>query len=132
MRVAMQPVLKILVPIGIAISLISPGLAHSEGKDDGFMPTWKLFKSEEKRQFIAGYLYGWSDASRMTDVAIEYVRDNPTKALDGLERIKSVYDMSGMQADTIVSQLNGFFADPTNKDATLSQAITAVRQSMGR
>ena len=97
-----------------------------------FQPTWKLLRNEGKQQFIAGYLFAWRDAKRVTDVAIEYVQTNPSNAVSGLERIRGLYDMEGLTAESVVRELDTFFATSDGKDATLSQAIVAVRGRLGR
>jgi hypothetical protein len=98
----------------------------------GFGPTWKLLDPEAKRQFIAGYLFAFSDAARITDIALEYIKDNPQAAVSGLERIRSVYDMHGLTADMVVHELDVYFKESGGKEATLSQAVTAVRSQLGR
>lgn len=100
--------------------------------EDSFLPTWKLLKEQERQQFIAGYMFGWSDAAKVTDVAIQFVRENPTNAVEGLTKIRSLYDFKGLKADSVARQLDSFFSQPENRDATLSQAITAVRSELGR
>jgi hypothetical protein len=97
-----------------------------------FSPTWKLLKSDAKHQFVAGYLFGWRDAEKVTDIAIEYVKENPQGALEGLERLRGLYDMQGLSADSMVRELDAYFSEADSKDATLSQAITAVRGRLGR
>jgi hypothetical protein len=98
--------------------------------DEAFLPTWKLLKSAEKSQFIAGYLYGWRDAAKVTGVAIEFVKENPKDAVDGLTKLQSLYNMEGLKADIVSKELDSFFSKSENKDATLSQAVTAVRAQL--
>jgi hypothetical protein len=95
-----------------------------------FLPTWKLMNNEAKQQFIAGYLFGWRDAGRVTDAAIEYAREHPSDAVNGLEKIRSMYDTAGLSSERVVGELDSFFASD-GKDATLSQAITVVRRRLG-
>jgi hypothetical protein len=96
-----------------------------------FLPTWKLLNNEAKQQFVSGYLFGWRDAGRVTDAAIEYARQHPNDAVNGLEKIRTLYDTSGLSAERVVGELDSFFASD-GKDATLSQAITAVRRRIGQ
>ncbi len=100
--------------------------------EPSFSPTWKLLRNDAKQQFIAGYLFGWRDAKRVTEVAIEYVRENPSEAVSGLERIRGLYNMEGITAESMVRELDTFFSESEGKDATLSQAITAARMRLGR
>ncbi len=97
-----------------------------------FLPTWKLLRSDAKNQFIAGYLFGWRDAANVTDVAIDYVKQNPQNAVDGLERIRGIYDMNGVTSESIVRELDLYFSEADGREATLSQAITTVRMRLGR
>lgn len=114
-------------------AMIPVALAESTGvPEPSFSPTWKLLRNEAKQQFIAGYLFGWRDAKRVTEVAIEFVKENPTDAVSGLERVRELYDMKGLTAESMVRELDTFFAESEGKDATLSQAITAVRMRLGR
>jgi hypothetical protein len=101
--------------------------------ESSFLPTWKLFRTNEsKQQFVAGYLSGFRDAARVTDVAIAYAKEHPNDTVSGLERIKGIYAMEGLTAETMVRELDAFFAEPEGKEATLSQAIVAARRRLGR
>lgn len=94
---------------------------------ESFVPTWKLLKSDEKRQFVAGYMYGWKDAAKVIDIAKDFVQQNPRDAISGLEKIKGVYDLTGLKVDTVVRDLDNYFGDPDHRDSTFSQAITTIR-----
>jgi len=122
-----------MIALTIGVGLSSLGLAESSNAPEAsFLPTWKLLRAEAKQQFISGYLFGWRDAKKVTDVAIDYVRENPANAVSGLERIRGIYDMEGLTAESVVRELDRYFSDSEGKDATLSQAVTAVRMRMGR
>jgi hypothetical protein len=124
-----------LVASCLAISASSLSV-HAESKvvnESSFLPMWKLFRTNEsKQQFVAGYLSGFRDAGRVTDVAIAYGKDNPANVISGLERIKGIYAMEGLTAESMVRALDEYFAEPEGKDATLSQAIIAARSRLGR
>jgi hypothetical protein len=124
-----------LVACCFAINASSPS-AHAESKvvnESSFLPMWKLFRTNEsKQQFVAGYLSGFRDAGRVTDVAIAYGKDNPANVISGLERVKEIYAMEGLTAESMVRALDEYFAEPEGKDATLSQAIIAARSRLGR
>lgn len=109
--------------------LVSIAEAESDEGSDAFLPTWKLLTNEQKQQFIAGYLYAWKDAARVTDVAIGFVKENPKEAVNGLEKIKSLYDLSILSPAGAVQQLDTFFSEPSHSKASLSVAITAVKNS---
>lgn len=134
--VASRVQLALIFVLVISTSTMYPSttlLAESKlGTEASFLPTWKLLRNEGKQQFIAGYLFGWRDAKKVTDIAIEYVKDNPSDALNGLERIRGLYDMEGLTSESVVRELDDYFSKSEGKDATLSQAITAVRTRLGR
>jgi hypothetical protein len=125
--------LAVSVVISCEIAAIGPAVAESKvASEASFLPTWKLLTNQGKQQFVAGYLFGWRDAGRVTDAAIEYAREHPSQAVGGLEKIRDIYDMEGLTAEGMVRELDVFFAESSGKDATLSQAITAARRRLGR
>ena len=95
-----------------------------------FSPTWKLLSQSEKQQFLAGYIYGWKDAERVTDIAISYVKENPGKAVEGLEEIKGLYEFGDIKPALLASAVDAYFSDPSNSDAGLSQAVSAAKQAL--
>jgi hypothetical protein len=110
-------------------------VAWGESKTEteaSFAPTWRLLKGDSKQQFVAGYLFAWRDAARVTDAAIEYAREHPQNAVTGLERIRGIYDMEGLTAESMARELDKFFTESDGREATLSQAMTAVRSRLGR
>ncbi len=94
---------------------------------DNFSVTWKHLSDEQRNQIITGYLFGWRDAAKITDIAIDYVKQNPAKAVEGLEKLKSLYDFSGLQPDLIVSRINKFYDLPDNQGRPLSLALSSVK-----
>lgn len=115
------------------VGLPTLGVAESSNAPEAsFLPTWKLLRADAKQQFISGYLFGWRDAKKVTDVAIDYVKENPANAVSGLERVRGIYDMEGLTPESVVRELDNYFSGSEGKDATLSQAVTAVRMRMGR
>ena len=123
----LTPIITLLV-----VSYPLKGVCESKlAPEASFLPTWKLLNNEAKQQFVAGYLFGWRDAGRVTDAAIEYARQHPSDAVNGLEKIRAMYDTAGLSSERVVSELDAFFASE-GKNATLSQAITAVRRRLGQ
>lgn len=121
---------KYLVHLVIS-SLLIVGASSAQNREQlPFLPTWKLLSRDQKRDFVAGYIQGWRDAAQVTDIAIGYVRDNPKQAVEGLEKIRRLYDLSSVRADGLVEGVDGFYSDPKNAAATLSAAVTAVRAAM--
>ena len=94
---------------------------------NSFSPTWRLMQNQEKQQFIAGYIQGWRDAAKMTDIAISYVRSNPERAVEGLEGIRSLYNLGSVKPSQLVQEIDAFYADPENNTSPLSAAITSAK-----
>ena len=127
--------LILVTTLSLAAALLLCQSSPAESKlapEASFLPTWKLLRNEGKQQFVAGYLFGWRDAGRVTDAVIEYAREHPNNAVSGLEKIRGLYDMDGLTAESMVRELDAYFASSEGKDATISQAITAARRRLGR
>lgn len=92
-----------------------------------FGSTWRLLTSDQKQQFVAGYLYGWRDSLKVSEVVLQFIRDNPTQAEKGMEKILSLYNVRNAGPELIVQELNSFFADPDNLNAPLSDALSVAR-----
>lgn len=132
-RALREGAIAVAVIGGLFLSSASVAKAESKiASEASFLPTWKLLSNSAKQQFIAGYLFGWRDAKKVTDIALDFVKENPGSAVNGLEKIRDVYDMEGLTAESVVRELDRFFSDSEGKEATLSQAMTAARQQMGR
>ena len=99
-----------------------------DGESSSFSPTWRLLQGQEKQQFVAGYIQGWRDAAKVTDIAISYVRSNPDRAIEGLEGVRALYNLSGMKPAQLVQEIDAFYSDPENGASPLSAAITAARR----
>jgi hypothetical protein len=122
------PLLGALLLVGL---MAIPVLAE-EKKEPSFLPTWKLLNKEGKQQFMAGYLQGWRAASRVTELATDYIRENPDNAVSSLESLSSVYEASSLPPDTLVMLIDQYYSDPANQSASLSMAVTAARGAFGR
>lgn len=107
---------------GIFLSLAA---AAPQGPES-FLPTWQLLNSQEKQLFISGYLQGWHDAARVTRVAEEHVSQNPEQALSSLKTIRSLYELDGKNANSLVKGIDEFYSEPDNASAALSMAVTAA------
>lgn len=110
----------------IFVGISQSDLAHANDDSTPFAPTWKLLNSEQKQQFMAGYLKGWRDSAQITDIAIEYVEKNPAEAVSGLRRLKGIYDLSGVTPEVLSQGVDRYFADPENQSSGLSKAVSAV------
>jgi hypothetical protein len=120
--------------LGISSTDLGPSrlYAQEDGANDqtpgkAIYPVWRLLTRDQKMQFVAGYVQGWKDASKVTDIAIGFVRENPTEAVSGLERLKSLYDLSDVSPSLITTRLDTFFAKTENQSASLSYAISAAK-----
>ncbi|MBX7145621.1 MAG: hypothetical protein K1X79_14310 [Oligoflexia bacterium] len=120
---------RYLIAIAIFLSALAQP-AWCDSAQESFLPIWKLLNNQEKQQFISGYLHGWQDAAKVTDIAIGYVRENPQKAVEGLQSIRSVYEVGDLRPADIAQQIERFFADSSNKDASLSKAISFARAQL--
>ncbi len=92
-----------------------------------FLPTWRLLTKEQKQQFISGYLQGWKDAGKITDVALEHIRKNPEQAVKALESIQGIYELSHHGPDILAREVDNFYSEPENSQASLSVAISSSR-----
>ncbi len=112
------------------IIIISVPVAQSAAEDGPapFLPSWKLMSEAQRSQFIAGYLQGRRDASQVTDIAIEYIRERPAEAVSGLQKLKGLYDVSNLDPLAVSREVDLFYRDPTNSGAGLSLALSFAKQ----
>jgi ABC-type cobalamin transport system ATPase subunit len=114
-----------------ALLAVSIGAKAQGIEDSSFLPVWQLLNREQKQQFLAGYLQAMKDASKMTDVLGTFVKDNPSSAGESLQRLKGIYlNLAQASPDFLTSEIDAFFADPKNKEAPLSRAVTAARNKL--
>lgn len=118
----------------ICLGALSPIAASGEGAS--FEPVWRMLTREQKQQFVAGYLHGMRDASQMTELLRDLVKDAPSAAgnagsVEGsLDRLSQIYDEMGRASpETLTDGIDGFYANPSNHGAQLSAAITAAQAS---
>jgi hypothetical protein len=116
----------------LAWFLAAAPCARAEATDAsaGFLAVWRLMSNEQKQQFIAGYVQGWRDAGKVTDIAIQYVRDHPDKAIDGLEKVRALYDLHELSPGDVIPLIDAYYKHPENQNATFSSAVTAARQAL--
>lgn len=101
------------------------GVAFADSSES-FLPTWKLLSNKDKQQFIAGYLQGLRDAQKITSIASGFVRDNPEKAIDALERLEGLYETK-VPPGRLVEGIDAFYSDSMNMDASLSVAVNSLK-----
>ncbi|RMG44022.1 MAG: hypothetical protein D6719_02565 [Candidatus Dadabacteria bacterium] len=114
--------------------VVTCGLARSglraENSEKPFLPIWKLMDQEAKRHFVAGYLQGWRDAARVTEITTEYIRENPDRAIESLESIRRLYSSSAPAPDRLVSAIDAYYAKAVNSKSPFSKAISAARAGL--
>jgi hypothetical protein len=122
---------QIVLTVVLCSLVLAPALASADAHPDtSFLPSWKLMNSQEKQHFIAGYVQGWRDAGKVTDITISYVRDNPGEALSGMEKMKSLYDLAGYKPELLVKAIDVFYLEPSNNRASLSSAVNAAKNAL--
>lgn len=127
----MKNFLSVVVALALALPvLFAPLSGRAEDDKSSFLPTWKLLNPQEKQQFMAGYLYGWRDAAKVTEIAINYIKENPQKAIEGLESIRALYDVSHFNSSAIAHEVDSFFQDSDNRDASLTAAISYAKSKL--
>lgn len=120
----------LILALSVVLSQASPLVAEESVR---FYPIWKNMNIKQKQQFISGYIYGSDDAKRIIDIAIKFIRDNPEQAVSGLERIKEVYDLTGMDNRKLAAQIDEYYSDPEHAGEALSMAVSSARnQSLSR
>ena len=118
---------KLIVLVSfIAFAMSTSDCAFAD-QEASFLPTWRLLSSQEKQQFISGYVQAWKDAASVNDVVIGYIKSNPDKAAQALESIRSIYDFSGVPVEQLVSGIDDFYTDPENLGAPLSKAVSGAK-----
>ncbi|MCO6429699.1 MAG: hypothetical protein J5J00_02480 [Deltaproteobacteria bacterium] len=112
------------------IFLLVPASGLSAPGSDSFLPTWKLLNNQEKQQFISGYIRGWQDAQKVTEVATGFIKENPEKAVESLESINRLYDVSLLKPEPLVREIDRFYQESENRNASLSAAVTAAKSAI--
>lgn len=108
----------------------SPIAVVQEAKADSnasFYPIWNLLKPEERKMFVSGYLHGWRDSKRVTEILLTHVADKPDSAVSSLEKVRDIYKVSEVPVEQLLSRLTEFYMDPANHNASLSVAISSSR-----
>ena len=121
-------IFKLIFLFILSVSFSPPNVLAEEPAS--FLPTWKLLNAEQKQQFIAGYLQAWKDAAQVTDIAMGYIKENPDKALEGLSSVRALYDTQGLRPADIAHQVDLFFKETANRDASLSRAMSYAKAQM--
>ncbi len=109
--------------------LILPVMAPVTQADTpkSFYPTWKLMKPAEKKRFLAGYIHGWQDAKRVTDILVDHVESQPDDAVKSLEKVRDIYGIADIPVDELLRRVTTFYSEIENHDAPLSVAMSSGR-----
>ncbi len=113
--------------LALLLSLSTTVWAAGPGDERPFLPTWKLLNSEQKQQFIAGYLFGWNDAAQITAIVAGFVKENPEQAQKGLEKLQNLYSVGDLRPQAIAREVDAFYNDPSNSSAGLSRAVSYAK-----
>ena len=115
-----------LAVLGLLL-LASPTVGKSEeNTDTPIAGSWRAMDDPSKRQFVAGYLFGFRDARALGEIAVEYARANPKDATVGLTDLLSHYRLTNMSPSELVPLLNEYFKDPKNQSDSLRAAIAKL------
>jgi hypothetical protein len=115
----------------VCLGAILPQRLWAEDKETSFYPTWKLLTSEQKQQFIAGYIQGWKDAGRVTEISLGFIKDNPEKAVDALTRVRDLYfELTHTDIEALGREVDTFYGDPKNQAAGFSAALNSAKAQM--
>lgn len=120
----LRGLLYITLPLGLNLIPLSPTFADS---NSSFYPTWKLLKPSERKLFLSGYLHGWRDSKRVTEIVKAHIEANPDQAVASLEKIRNLYGTADLPVEALVERLTRFYSDPENHDAPLSVAVSSAR-----
>lgn len=113
----------LLVSLSFAMLALSiPQTAYADD-ESSFYPSWKLMSRSEKRQFVAGYLMGFQDARVLGEVAVEYVKRNPSSAEGALVDLLAHYRLTGLGPESLVPKIDEFYNDTKNHTKGLRVAI---------
>ena len=123
------PRLHLLLACSLVLSVMPVALVADAGPAP-FLPSWRLMSEAQRSQFIAGYLQGRRDASQVTDIAIEYIRERPNEAVSGLQKLKGLYDLSNLDPLAVSREVDLFYRDPANSSAGLSLALSFAKQRL--
>ncbi|MCI5066179.1 hypothetical protein MRY87_10680 [bacterium] len=116
----------ILLTVSFFVGVMGTSLASAE-TNTSFYPTWKLLKSNERKLFVSGYLQGWRDSKRVTEILKSHVKENPENAVASLEKVSQLYSTADIPIETLVERITAFYSDPENHGAPLSVAVSASR-----
>jgi hypothetical protein len=88
--------------------------------------TWSMMDENAKRQFLAGYLYGFRDARALGEVAVEFIKSSPPDPISGLRGILPHYQLTPLSSNDLVPLLNEYFREPKNRNDGLRVAIGKI------
>ena len=80
-----------------------------------------------KRQFLAGYIYGFRDARALGEIAIEFIQTSPPDPVSGLKNLLPHYSLTGLSPNDLVPLLNEYFREPKNRNDSLRVALGKLK-----
>ena len=91
-------------------------------------PVWRLMDDNAKRQFLAGYLYGFREARSLGEVALEYSKTKPQDLESGLSAILQHYKLTTLAPDKLAPLLDEYLQAPERQNDSLRLAINRLQQ----
>ena len=91
-------------------------------------PTWHLMDEAGKKQFLAGYLYGFREARSLGEIAVEYSKSKPQDLEQGLEKLLQHYKLTTLSPDRLAPLLDQYFESPERQQDSLRLAINRLHQ----
>ncbi len=118
---------RYLFPLVVTLSCF---LAINAVYADPFYPTWKHLDSNGKQLYMSGYLHGLRDAEEVVAIAKDYVKKNPTLALQTLDKVQRLCSISDISSGLLVPEIDSYYSNIENQQATLSLAVSSAERKV--
>lgn len=106
----------------------SAAVAQSSSSETPIYPIWRLMDEQAKRQFIAGYLYGFRDARALGEIAVEFSKQNPPDLAQGLSALLSHYQLTRMRPEQLVPLIDEHLEDTSHHSESLRIIINKIQR----
>lgn len=91
-------------------------------------PIWRLMDDNAKKQFLAGYLYGFREARSLGEIAVEFSKSKPQDLEEGLSSILQHYRLTSLAPDKLSPLLDEYLKSPERQQDSLRLAINRLQQ----
>ena len=105
-------------------------IAKAETDNTPFLPTWKLLNSEQKQQFISGYLSAIRDTGEILYITEKYLTENPSKSVAVIKELQSIYRVDAPSPLKLSREIDVFYALTENRTKPLSLAVSSARSKL--